>query len=77
MKDKDSVCHKVIPCPTCRKQGRWLAAAYGPFCSSRCRWADLGAWFAEQNVISSPLRPDLFAGYADLPPGDYLDEVES
>jgi hypothetical protein len=45
-----------IKCPTCKREGDWLAGAYGPFCSRRCKLVDLGKWFEEENVISSPLR---------------------
>lgn len=60
-----------VKCPTCRKRGDWFAAAYGPFCSHRCKLVDLGKWFGEENKISEPLRPDHFAGYENLP-----DEVD-
>ena len=35
---------RVLPCPTCRKQVRWDAAPWRPFCSERCKLLDLGAW---------------------------------
>jgi hypothetical protein len=38
---------------------------------------DLGKWFGEEHVISEPLKASHFDDYADLPPGDYLDESES
>lgn len=63
-----------IKCPTCSKRGAWFDGKYGPFCSKRCKLVDLGAWFDEENKISEPLRPDHFAGYDQLPPGDHLDE---
>jgi len=63
-----------ILCPTCKQRGAWLTQVYGPFCSQRCKWVDLGKWFSEQRVISEPLRPDHFEGYGELPPGDYLDD---
>ncbi|HEV8323171.1 MAG TPA: DNA gyrase inhibitor YacG [Myxococcota bacterium] len=45
-------------CPTCRGP-RALPAANPtfPFCSPRCRAADLGKWLAGDYVISTPL-PD-------------------
>ena len=33
-------------------------AKHRPFCSDRCRLADLGRWFREDYVVSRPLRPD-------------------
>ncbi|MGB1521312.1 MAG: DNA gyrase inhibitor YacG, partial [Limisphaerales bacterium] len=41
-----------ILCPTCQKRGAWLKQAYGPFCSQRCKWVDLGKWLSEERVIS-------------------------
>jgi endogenous inhibitor of DNA gyrase (YacG/DUF329 family) len=66
---------KVV-CPTCRKKGTWFRGDFGPFCSKRCKWVDLGKWFEEEMVISDDLRPDLFRGYGDLPPGGYLDDPD-
>ena len=64
----------TVSCPTCRKMGQWFMAASGPFCSQRCQLVDLGKWFDQEMVITDPLRPDLFSGYGDLPPGQYLDD---
>jgi endogenous inhibitor of DNA gyrase (YacG/DUF329 family) len=47
-----------IHCPACGKEEevpegfRWR-----PFCSRRCKLADLGAWLDEVYTISRPLRP--------------------
>lgn len=67
---------RPIRCPGCGKTGPWFAGEHGPFCSSRCKLVDLGTWFAEENRISEPLRPDHFQGYENLPSGDYLDRPE-
>jgi hypothetical protein len=64
-------------CPTCRKTGEWLAGAYGPFCSHRCKLIDLGKWLNDEHVISEPLRPEHLEKYADLPAGEYLDQPET
>jgi len=37
---------------------------------------DLGKWFNGEMAIKEPLRADHFEGYADLPPGAYLDRPE-
>lgn len=66
-----------IKCPTCKKTGDWLAGAFGPFCSRRCKMVDLGKWLNEEHQISEPLRPEHFRGYENLPPGGYLDYPES
>jgi len=34
----------ALPCAYCRK--RPVAAAFRPFCSERCKMADLGRWLA-------------------------------
>lgn len=65
-----------IKCPTCKKAGAWFATVYGPFCSKRCKLIDLGKWFGEENAISEPLRPDHLEEFADLPPGEHLDQPE-
>ena len=65
-----------VKCPTCKKEGDWFAATYGPFCSKRCKLIDLGKWFEEENAISEPLRPDHLEKFAELPPGEHFDEPE-
>jgi len=37
---------------------------------------DLGKWFGGEHVISEPLRPEHFEKFADLPPGEQLDNPE-
>ena len=37
----------IRPCPHCRKPVPWETTPTRPFCSERCRTADLGAWSAE------------------------------
>lgn len=48
-----------IHCPAC---GAELEVSEGfrwrPFCSRRCKLADLGAWLDEAYKISRPLRAD-------------------
>ncbi|MDC0325215.1 DNA gyrase inhibitor YacG [bacterium] len=65
-----------VKCPTCREKGTWFEGDFGPFCSKRCKWVDFGKWFEEEMVISENLRPDMFQGYAGLPPGTYLDDPD-
>lgn len=66
----------MVRCPNCRKAGDWLAGKWGPFCSERCKLIDLGRWLKEEHRIAEPLRPEHFAGYADLPEGANLDQPE-
>lgn len=48
-----------VPCPTCRRP-----AVYGernpwrPFCSERCRSADLGAWASERFRVPAEAPTD-------------------
>ena len=60
----------------CRAVGDWFSGPFGPFCSKRCKLVDLGKWFNEEHKVTEPLRPDHFAEFAELPPGDYLDTPE-
>jgi uncharacterized protein len=62
-----------FPCPTCRRvlegtfQDVFKAVPTLPFCSERCRSADLGSWLSESYRIGSPVsEEDLDAG---LPAG--------
>ena len=65
-----------LKCPTCRKEGEWFSSAFGPFCSKRCKLLDLGKWFSEEQKISEPLQMEALEEFADLPPGQHLDEPE-
>jgi hypothetical protein len=44
-----------VRCPTCKKKGAWWSGPFGPFCSRRCKLADLGKWLNEEYGISEPL----------------------
>ena len=57
----------IVKCPTCKREGDWLAGPYGPFCSHRCKLIDLGKWFNEDQCISEPLRPEHLEKYAEPP----------
>ncbi len=43
------------PCRTCRTPITRDVKSF-PFCSERCRLADLGAWFDEKYTISRPIQ---------------------
>ncbi len=66
----------LVRCPTCRKRGDWFSGSYGPFCSHRCKLIDLGKWLGEEHKVSSPLQPEHLEKFAELPPGEHLDEPE-
>ena len=69
-------CPSRSACPTCGKLGAWFAGGFGPFCSQRCKLVDLGKWLGGEHAISEPLRPEHFQAFAELPPGDHLDQPE-
>lgn len=48
-----------IRCPTCKKTVTTKAREF-PFCSERCRFVDLGRWFAEDYRVSRALHHPLF-----------------
>jgi hypothetical protein len=60
---------KVVRCPTCGKAVTWSAESrFRPFCSSRCKDIDLGAWASESYRI--PVKEDPDDEGFTLPPGD-------
>jgi len=45
---QESSAVRKVPCPTCRQPAVFAPAnRWRPFCSERCRSADLGAWASE------------------------------
>jgi len=42
-------------CPICKTATDSAAHKEFPFCSERCRLADLGAWASEKYVVSDPV----------------------
>lgn len=49
----------LVDCPTCgRKVPFTPASRWRPFCSERCKTADLGAWASEAYRISGDVRDD-------------------
>ena len=50
---------RKVPCPTCKRPAVFSPAnAWRPFCSERCRSADLGAWASEQFRVAAPASAD-------------------
>lgn len=51
-------------CPSCDKPAERAGNPWRPFCSERCKLADLGQWFAERYAIperdddEEPRRPE-------------------
>ena len=59
---------KIVRCPTCGKPVEWSAESrFRPFCSSRCKDIDLGAWASESYRI--PVREDPADEDFQVPPG--------
>jgi hypothetical protein len=51
---------RLLPCPTCKKPTAFTAGnPWRPFCSERCRSADLGAWAAESYRVAAESPPDV------------------
>ncbi len=57
----------TVRCPTCKAPVVWKDHPYRPFCSERCRLADLGRWFredyrlpAEEDESGDAPDPELF-----------------
>jgi hypothetical protein len=50
----------LFTCPTCRRALEGTRAEHPalPFCSDRCRLADLGGWLNESYRISAPLSEE-------------------
>jgi uncharacterized protein len=50
---------KRLRCPACRTPIAWQGNPHRPFCSARCRRADLGNWAAGRyRIAGDPVRED-------------------
>ena len=50
---------KSVTCPTCGKAVAWTPESrWRPFCSERCRSADLGAWASERFRVPAAAPTD-------------------
>jgi endogenous inhibitor of DNA gyrase (YacG/DUF329 family) len=50
---------RTVPCPSCRKPALFAERnPWRPFCSQRCRTADLGAWASERFRVPAEAPPD-------------------
>jgi len=47
----------IVRCPLCKKETAWKDNPFRPFCSERCRMADLGKWASEEYRIAGKERP--------------------
>lgn len=58
---------RQVPCPRCRAPALFSPAnRWRPFCSERCRNADLGAWASEDYRVAAEAPTDADAD--DAPP---------
>ena len=49
----------VVACPACGKKIAWdTRNQHRPFCSERCKLADLGAWASERYRVAGEARED-------------------
>ena len=56
-----------VSCPICNASVEWTAEnSFKPFCSARCKQADLGAWASGDYRIAAAPQDDDFA----LPPDE-------
>ncbi|RMG98161.1 MAG: DNA gyrase inhibitor YacG [Deltaproteobacteria bacterium] len=67
--DRDGENGRARGCPTCGRPPRPKDDAAYPFCSRRCKLADLGAWLDERYRIPAPDEvPDTMdQGGGDVP----------
>ena len=65
---REPIAPRIIRCPGCGGDSVYAASnPFRPFCSARCRGADLGAWASEGYRV--PARPTPADGDgSDLPP---------
>ena len=50
---------RIVRCPTCGGDSIYAPSnAYRPFCSSRCKGVDLGAWASEEFRMPAEAPPD-------------------
>lgn len=60
----------TVRCPLCGRRAPWAENRFRPFCSERCRLADLEGWLRGRYVIPGdpdeaaqpPSQPDLAEG---------------
>jgi uncharacterized protein len=58
----------VVQCPSCGESVTWGPdSPFRPFCSERCKNADLGAWASERYTIGSTDDADIDGREPDDP----------
>ena len=57
---------RTVSCPTCRRTVSWEGNPHRPFCSTRCRTADLAAWASERyRIAGNPVTDEIAPGSDD------------
>ncbi|MDQ3831080.1 MAG: DNA gyrase inhibitor YacG [Candidatus Tectomicrobia bacterium] len=60
----------TVCCPTCGRRTTWRENPHRPFCSARCRLADLEGWLSGRyRVAGDPEAPDAPLSDPDLTDG--------
>jgi uncharacterized protein len=73
MTQKDTSITRLIRCPNCQNRTRYDATnIFRPFCSERCKNADIVSWAEERYQIPSPVTAEDAEGNPQ--PGDDDDE---
>jgi endogenous inhibitor of DNA gyrase (YacG/DUF329 family) len=44
---------RTLRCPMCKQETTWRENPHRPFCSERCRLADLEGWLAGRYVVAT------------------------
>lgn len=59
LKPVDQTAERRVPCPTCQRPAVYSERnPWRPFCSARCRSADLGAWASERFRVPAEAPSD-------------------
>ncbi|WP_456395923.1 DNA gyrase inhibitor YacG [Desulfurobacterium sp.] len=48
---------KKLKCPTCGKETEWENNPFRPFCSEKCKLADLHKWLTEEYTVIEEQAP--------------------
>jgi endogenous inhibitor of DNA gyrase (YacG/DUF329 family) len=67
---------RTIRCPMCRRRTTWRENPHRPFCSARCRSADLEGWLTGRYVVTGDAETAVESSCeADLAEGQGTPEV--
>jgi len=69
---------RTVRCPMCARRTTWRENPHRPFCSSRCRLADLNGWLTGRYVVpddaNDPADPASEVDLAEEQSGSELGE---